>query len=171
MLLYLRSHPHVRMCTGTRVMLNTWTCTLKPTPIPAIHSPPPPLPLNTLNVQMCKCCQAIGPNVVHTVIVNMGSFGIPGTRYCGTTPNEHSVTGIAQFPVSIAKAAMVILVLCRVGVLSRVVEVSVSLGPYIKFDCNPFVPSTGSCRHWSNRWDDHWECKYIRFSWRMLVKQ
>ena len=23
MLLYLRSHPHVRMCTGTRVMLNT----------------------------------------------------------------------------------------------------------------------------------------------------
>ena len=62
----------------------------------------PPLPLNTLNVQMCKCCQAIGPNVVHTVIVNMGSFGIPGTRYCGTTPNEHSVTGIAQFPVSIA---------------------------------------------------------------------
>ena len=45
------------------------------------------------------------------------------------------------------QAAMVILVVCHVGVLSRVVEVSVSLGPYIKFDCNPFVPSTASCRH------------------------
>ena len=95
---------------------------------------------------MCKCCQAIGPNVVHTVIVNMGSFGIPGTRYCGTAPNEHSVTGIAQFPVSIANYVVHIgCVPC--GVLSRVVEVSVSLGPYIKFDCNLFVPSTASCRH------------------------
>ena len=76
----------------------------------------------------------------------MGSFGIPGTRYCGTAPNEHSVTGIAQFPVQL-QAAMVILVVCHVRVLSRVVEVSVSLGPYIKFDCNLFVPSTASCRH------------------------
>ena len=32
----------------------------------------------------------------------MSSFGISGTRHCGTAPNEHSVTGIAQLPVSIA---------------------------------------------------------------------
>ena len=43
------------------------------------------------------------------------------------------------------QAAMVILVVCHVGVLSRVVEVSLSLGPYIKFDCNLlFLPAAGT---------------------------
>ena len=106
----------------------------------------PPHPLNTLDVQMCKCCQAIRPNVVHTVIVNMGSFGIQGQGIVELLLMNTVLLELYNFLFQL-QTAMVILVVCHVGVLSRVVEVSVSLGPYIKFDCNLFVPSTASCRH------------------------
>ena len=78
----------------------------------------------------------------------MGSFGIPGTRHCTTAANEHSalLLELHNFLFQL-QTTLFILVVCHVGVLSHVVEVSVSLGPYIKFDCNLFVPSIASCRH------------------------